>query len=51
MKDIHGFETRENCFGTAEFSEYAGGYDPGYVDDPTAEEMADEYESVEDVDE
>lgn len=43
MIDIHGFETRENCFGTAEFSEYAGDYDPDYVDDPTAEEMEDEY--------
>lgn len=43
MIDIHGCATRENCFGMAE---YAGDYDPDYVDDPTAEEMANEAKEV-----
>lgn len=41
MIDIHGFETRENCFGETPYE----GYGPDEVDDPTAEEMADEYEA------
>lgn len=37
MIDRHGYATRENCFGEMP-SEST--YDPDYVDDPTAEEMA-----------
>lgn len=38
MTDLHGYATRENCFGESEFTGDSGDYDP-FRDEPTDEDL------------